>query len=57
MASSPFCDFLSPGAGVTPVEGSMKPTAGFISIKFFERCTDDDRKLRSYNGSGPMFPA
>ena len=29
MASSPFCDFLSLGAGVTPAEGSVKPTAGF----------------------------
>ena len=25
----PFCDFLSLGAGVTPAEGSVKPTAGF----------------------------
>jgi hypothetical protein len=33
-ASSPFCDFFSLGAGVTPAEGSMKPTAGFILIKF-----------------------
>ena len=29
MASSPFRDFLSLGAGVTPAEGSVKPTAGF----------------------------
>ena len=29
MASSPFCDFFSLGAGVTPAEGSVKPTAGF----------------------------
>src|SRR3984957_19575183 len=29
MASSPFCDFLILGAGVTPAEGSVKPTAGF----------------------------
>jgi hypothetical protein len=28
-ASSPFCDFFSPGAGVTPAQGSLKPTAGF----------------------------
>jgi len=28
-ASSPFCDFLTLGAGVTPAEGSVKPTAGF----------------------------
>ena len=27
--SSAFRDFLSPGAGVTPAEGSLKPTAGF----------------------------
>jgi hypothetical protein len=26
MASSPFCDFLTLGAGVTPAEGSLKPT-------------------------------
>jgi hypothetical protein len=26
---------LSLGAGVTPAQGSLKPTAGFISIKFF----------------------
>ena len=24
------------GAGVTPAQGSLKPTAGFISIKFFD---------------------
>jgi len=29
MASSPFCDFMLLGAGVTPAEGSVKPTAGF----------------------------
>ena len=29
MTSSPFRDFLSLGAGVTPAEGSVKPTAGF----------------------------
>jgi hypothetical protein len=29
MASSPFCDFFSLGAGVTPAEGNVKPTAGF----------------------------
>jgi hypothetical protein len=29
MASSTFCDFFSLGAGVTPAEGSVKPTAGF----------------------------
>ena len=28
-ASSPFCDFFSLGAGVTPAEGSVKPIAGF----------------------------
>jgi hypothetical protein len=28
-ASSPFCDFFSLGAGVTPAEGSVKPTVGF----------------------------
>src|SRR5260370_38369365 len=28
-ASSPFCDFFSLGAGATPAEGSVKPTAGF----------------------------
>jgi hypothetical protein len=28
-ASSPFCDFFFTGAGVTPAEGSVKPTAGF----------------------------
>src|SRR5579863_5304918 len=28
-ASSPFCDFRLLGAGVTPAEGSVKPTAGF----------------------------
>jgi len=33
MASSPFCDFLSLGAGVTPAEGSVKPTAGFTFNK------------------------
>jgi hypothetical protein len=27
--SSTFRDFLSLGAGVTPAEGSVKPTAGF----------------------------
>jgi len=26
---------FSLGAGVTPAEGSLKPTVGFISIKFF----------------------
>ena len=39
MASSPFCYFLTLGAGVTPAEGSMKPTAGFILIKFRVRCS------------------
>ena len=29
MASSTFRDFLLLGAGVTPAEGSVKPTAGF----------------------------
>ena len=29
MSSSTFRDFFSPGAGVTPAEGSVKPTAGF----------------------------
>src|SRR5579862_8551180 len=29
MSSSTFRDFLSLGAGVTPAEGSVKPTAGF----------------------------
>src|SRR5271154_6939185 len=29
MASSPFCDFFSLGAGVTPAQGSVKPTVGF----------------------------
>jgi hypothetical protein len=33
MASAPFCDFLSLGAGVTPAEGSVKPTAGFTLNK------------------------
>jgi hypothetical protein len=28
MASSPFCDLIL-GAGVTPAQGSVKPTAGF----------------------------
>jgi hypothetical protein len=32
-ASSPFCDFFSLGAGVTPAQGSVKPTAGFTSNK------------------------
>src|SRR5271155_4770349 len=27
--------FLTLGAGVTPAQGSVKPTAGFITIKFF----------------------
>ena len=27
---------LSLGAGVTPAQGSLKPTVGFISIKFFD---------------------
>jgi hypothetical protein len=29
MASSTFRDFFSLGAGVTPAEGSVKPTVGF----------------------------
>src|ERR1700729_2335544 len=29
MSSSTFRDFLPLGAGVTPAEGSVKPTAGF----------------------------
>jgi len=29
MSSSTFRDFLLLGAGVTPAEGSVKPTAGF----------------------------
>src|ERR1700733_891931 len=33
MASSPFCDFLSLGAGVTRAQGSVKPTAGFTFNK------------------------
>ena len=28
MASSPFCDFFPLGAGVTPAEGGVEPTAG-----------------------------
>ncbi len=31
-ASSTFRDFFSLGAGVTPAEGSVKPTAGSHSI-------------------------
>jgi hypothetical protein len=34
MASSPFFDFRSLGAGVTPAEGSVKPTRVSLSIKF-----------------------
>jgi hypothetical protein len=26
------------GAGVTPAEGSMKPTVGFIETKWFHPC-------------------
>src|ERR1700686_3880094 len=33
MSSSIFRDFFSPGAGVTPAEGSVKPTAGFTFNK------------------------
>jgi hypothetical protein len=29
MSSSTFRDFLTLGAGVTPAQGSVKPTAGF----------------------------
>jgi hypothetical protein len=29
MSSSTFRDFFQLGAGVTPAEGSVKPTAGF----------------------------
>jgi len=29
MSSATFCDFFSLGAGVTPVQGSVKPTVGF----------------------------
>ena len=35
-ASSPFCDYyfhFSLGAGVTPAQGSVKPTAGFTFDK------------------------
>jgi hypothetical protein len=28
MASSPFCDFLILGAGVTPAQGGAEPTVG-----------------------------
>src|SRR5580704_15777208 len=49
--------FLITGCRGHPCRRSMKPTAGFISIKFFELCTDDDRTPRPYNGSGPIFPA
>jgi hypothetical protein len=34
MASSTFRDFFSLGAGVTPAQGSLKPTVGFILITF-----------------------
>ncbi len=33
MSSSTFRDFFSLGAGVTPAEGSVKPTAGFTYDK------------------------
>jgi hypothetical protein len=33
MSSSTFRDFFSLGAGVTPAEGSVKPTAGFTLNK------------------------
>src|SRR5258708_28537412 len=33
MSSSTFRDFFSLGAGVTPAEGSVKPTAGFTFYK------------------------
>jgi hypothetical protein len=33
MASSTFRDFFPLGAGVTPAEGSVKPTAGFTFDK------------------------
>src|SRR5579862_3321269 len=35
MSSSTFRDFLSLGAGVTPAEGSVKPTAGFTSDEVY----------------------
>ncbi len=28
MASAPFCDFFSLGAGVTPAQGGAEPTVG-----------------------------
>jgi hypothetical protein len=39
MSSSTFRDFFSPGAGVTPVQGSVKPTAGFTYNTFPCLCT------------------
>jgi len=33
MSSSTLRDFLTPGAGATPAEGSVKPTAGFTFNK------------------------
>jgi hypothetical protein len=33
MSSSTFRDFFPLGAGVTPAEGSVKPTAGFTFNK------------------------
>src|SRR5580700_4387680 len=38
MASSTFRDFLSLGAGVTPAEGSVKPTAGFTLNEVYSVC-------------------
>jgi hypothetical protein len=49
-SSSTFRDFFSPGAGVTPAEGSVKPTAFHIeSDSFFDRLTHAAELLVDWN--------
>ena len=38
------------GAGVTPAEGSLKPTAGFISILQYSISRDNARAVYSTSG-------
>jgi hypothetical protein len=49
MSSSAFRDFFSLGAGVTPAQGSTKPTVGFVTIKFpsYLNATDPGAKICS----------
>ncbi len=43
MSSSTFRDFLTLGAGVTPAEGSVKPTAGFTLVAAKRSCVQSVR--------------